>query len=71
MAYRYAATPSWVKVTDAAQMYLAPSTPKATGNEFKPMARSPSIDLKSLTIAIPNPAMEYKIGLCGIEKISS
>ena len=44
-------------------MYLAPSTPKATGREFKPKARSPSIDLKSLTIAIPKPAIEYRIGL--------
>ena len=37
---------------------LAVSTPNATGNDCKPNSRSPSIDLKSLTIAIPNPAKE-------------
>ena len=40
------------------QIHLAFSMPKATGSEFIPSARSPSIDLKSLTMAMPRPAIE-------------
>jgi len=38
--------------------YLALSTPNATGKEFMPSAASPSMDLKSLTMAMPRPARE-------------
>jgi hypothetical protein len=40
------------------QIHLAVSTPNATGSDCRPSARSPSIDLKSLTMAMPRPASE-------------
>jgi len=33
--------------------------PKATGRLLRPSAVSPSMDLKSLTMAMPRPASEY------------
>ena len=61
--YKYPATPNCVAVTLTAQIHLAVSTPNATGSDCKPNSLSPSMDLKSLTMAIPRPAMEYKMGL--------
>jgi hypothetical protein len=40
------------------QIHLAASTPNATGSDWRPILRSPSIDLKSLTMAMPRPARE-------------
>ena len=67
MEYKYAATPNCVRVTLPAQIHFAVSTPNATGNDCSPICLSPSMDLKSFTMAIPNPAIEYKTGLKRID----
>ena len=36
-----------------------PAVPKATGSDIMPPWRSPSMDLKSFTMAMPRPAKEY------------
>ena len=59
--YSQAATASWVAVILVQQIATAFSIPNATGRLCSPSARSPSMLLKSLTMAIPSPAMLYSI----------